>query len=129
MLPSPSSTSRKASPQIVYIVIILMPLAVVRYIVGIAADPGIDVTLNGDGIVISNSGEMLEGVVLTINDKCSVSLGSIAPGEHGYSKEELRTVAGCSWADAEVVHSIVLTATRAGTPVNLHATFVTARSR
>ena len=128
MLPSPSS-SRKASPRAVYIVIILVLFAVVAYIVGNAADPGVDVTLHGDGIVISNSGEILEGVVLTINDECRARLGSIAPGEHGFSKEELRTIAGCSWADAEVVHSIVLTATRAGTSVNLHAAFVTARSR
>ncbi len=114
---------------VIVVLVIFLLLAVVQYIVGIAWDPGVDVTLSGDGIVISNSGEMLEGVVLTINDECRVSLGSIAPGEHGYSKEELRTVAGCSWADAEVVHSIVLKATRAGTPVNLHAMFVTARSR
>ena len=114
---------------VIVVLVILMLLAVLQYIVGKVANPGVDVTLTGDGIVISNSGEMLEGVVLTINDECRVSLGSIAPGEHGYSKEELRTVAGCSWADAEVVHSIVLKATRAGTPVNLHAMFVTARSR
>ena len=114
---------------VIVVLVIFLLLAVVQYIVGIAWDPGVDVTLNGDGIVISNSGEMLEGVVLTINDECRVSLGSIVPGEHGYSKEELRTIAGCSWADAEVVHSIVLMATRAGTPVNLHAAFVTARSR
>ena len=111
---------------VIVVLVIFLLLAVVQYIVGIAWS--VDVTLSGDGIVISNSGEMLEGVVLTINDECRVSLGSVAPGEHGYSKEELHTVAGCSWADTEVVHSISLTATRAGTPVNLHAVFVTARS-
>ena len=116
--------------KIVFLVIAaLIVFKLATCIVANTVDIGVDVTLNGDGILISNSGEMLEGVVLTINDKCRVSLGSIAPGKHAYSKEELHTLAGCSWADAEVVKSIVLTATRTGSPVNLHAMFETAGSR